>query len=81
MLNMIPVFGWLLSFILYTSMAIPFWILWTSCGLGGEYFYWLPERFHALPFWHTVGLFMLLSMLKAFSPFANPHYSYPKSSA
>ena len=56
MINMIPVFGWLLSFILYTSISVPFWYCWTNVGLGTKYFAFLPEQWQSIPFWDCVGL-------------------------
>lgn len=64
MLNAIPIIGWLLSFVFHTSMAIPFWIVWTCCGIGKTYFYWIPETYQSIPFWHIVGLFMVINILK-----------------
>lgn len=68
MLNAIPVLGWLLDLLLSISLAVPFWFCWTVCGLGWRYFGWLPPQFHAIPFWHAVGLFIILGILKGFSP-------------
>lgn len=58
MLNMIPVWGWLMDFGLKLSMAVPFWFVWTYCELGKKYFYFLPAVFQSIPFWHVVGLFI-----------------------
>lgn len=63
MLNKIPFLGWLLSFIFNTSVAIPFWFFWTHMGLGRRYFYFVPGQYFVIPFWHCVGLFVLLSIL------------------
>jgi len=62
MLNIIPVFGWLLSFILSASLAIPFYFIWNH--LAPTYFYFIPEVYQNLPFWDTVGLFMIIPILK-----------------
>lgn len=68
-MNAIPVIGWILSLIFTTSTSIPFWICWTACGLGARYFYWLPPVYHSIPFWHCVGLFMVVGILRrAFIP-------------
>lgn len=64
-LNAIPVFGWILSGVFAISASIPFWLFWTWCELGRTYFYFLPERYQAIPFWHCVGLFIVVSILKA----------------
>lgn len=65
MLNAIPFIGWLLSLVFSISLAIPFWIVWTACGIGATYFYWLPVVYHEPGFWATVGLFIAISILKA----------------
>lgn len=36
--NAIPVVGWTIDLVVSASMAIPFWIIWTWCGLGALYF-------------------------------------------
>ncbi len=64
MLNSIPIVGWLIDFILKVSLAIPFWVIWTVYGLGARYFYFLPQVYLNVPFWHCVGLFMILPILK-----------------
>ena len=62
MLNVIPVVGWLLSFLLSVFISVPFYFIWNA--LGPIYFYWLPKVYLNLPFWHCVGLFMLMPMVK-----------------
>ena len=64
MINCIPIIGWLLSLFFSVSLSVPFWFCWTKCNLGARYFYWLPGVYHQIPFWHCVGLFMVLSILK-----------------
>lgn len=65
MINAIPIFGWMLSLFFSISLAVPFWIVWTACGIGDTYFYFLPPVYHAPGFWACVGLFMVPSILKA----------------
>ncbi len=65
MLNAIPFFGWFLSLFFSISLAIPFWIAWTVCGIGETYFYWIPPVYLHPGFWACVGLFMVMSILKA----------------
>ena len=65
MLNAIPVIGWLLSLIFSISLAVPFWICYSYCGLGSKYFYWLPEVYQYVSFWNCVGLFICVSILKS----------------
>ena len=62
MLNAIPVIGWLMSFVFSISLAIPFFFIWNS--LAPTYFYWLPPVYLSIPFWDTVGLFMIIPILK-----------------
>lgn len=64
MLNAIPILGWLLSLFFSVSLAVPFYIVWTACGIGETYFYFLPPVYHQIGFWSSVGLFMVLSILK-----------------
>jgi len=65
MLNALPVVGWFLSLFFSVSLAVPFWITWTVCGIGQTYFYFLPPVYQNIGFWACVGLFMVLSILKA----------------
>ena len=65
MLNALPFVGWFLSLFFSISLAVPFWIVWTACGIGETYFYWLPDVYKAPGFWACVGLFMVISILKA----------------
>jgi len=65
MLNAIPFIGWFLSLIFSISLAIPFWFCWTVCGLGTKYFYFIPKIYQTIPFWHCVGLFIIIGILKA----------------
>jgi len=65
MLNAIPFFGWLLSFIFNVSLAIPFWIVWTACDIGRTYFYFVPQVYQQPGFWSCVGVFMAVSILKS----------------
>lgn len=65
MLNALPFVGWFLSLFFSISLAVPFWIAWTVCGIGKEYFYFLPPVYHEIGFWASVGIFMVLSILKA----------------
>jgi hypothetical protein len=62
MINAIPILGWIISFLVSCSLAIPFWIVWNS--LAPVYFYWLPNVYQNIPFWHCVGLFILMPLLK-----------------
>jgi hypothetical protein len=64
MINALPIIGWLLSIGVNISLAVPFWFLWTVCGLGRAYFDFVPAKYQYLPFWHCVGLFIVISILK-----------------
>lgn len=61
-LNMIPIVGWILAGAICLFVAIPVWFLWN--WLAPIYFYWLPEIYLALPFWHVFGLLWLISSLR-----------------
>lgn len=65
MLNAIPIVGWLLSLLFAVSLAVPFWVVWTACGIGETFFYFLPPVYRSIGFWNCVGLFMAISILKA----------------
>lgn len=64
MWSLIPIVGWFGGALFATIGAIPFWFLWTYCELGRLYFNFLPVQFHSLPFWDTVGLFLVISVIK-----------------
>ncbi|KKP78725.1 MAG: hypothetical protein UR78_C0016G0019 [Candidatus Moranbacteria bacterium GW2011_GWF2_35_39] len=63
MLNAIPIVGWLLDLIFKTSLALPFWLMWTKFGLGGKYFYFLPQIYHEPSFLNCLGLFIAVPIL------------------
>lgn len=63
-MNSIPVIGWALSLFFTASTSVPFWFIWTVCGIGRKFFYWLPTVYQSLGFWETVGLFMAVGILK-----------------
>lgn len=64
MIFMLPVVGWLIGFVLAFGMAVPFYYCWNA--LAPIYFAaWVPPIFLQLPFWHIVGLFVIISILKA----------------
>lgn len=62
MWNIFPLVGWVISFIISFSLAIPFFFIWNA--LAPIYFYFLPAVYLSIPFWHVVGLFMILPILK-----------------
>jgi hypothetical protein len=64
MINKLPFIGWILSFVASVSMALPFWLCWTTFGIGDRYFYWLPEVYRVISFWNCVGLFICASIIK-----------------
>ncbi len=43
-------------------LSIPLWWLWNK--LAPIYFYWLPKVYLAIPFWHVVGLVLLVVTLQ-----------------
>ena len=38
--------------------AIPFWISWNA--IAPKYFYFLPGIYQKLPYWHVVGLLIIV---------------------
>lgn len=62
MLNAIPIFGWILDLMVKASLAVPFYFVWN--GLAPIYLPMLPERYLDLPFWHIVGIFIVVPILK-----------------
>lgn len=65
MINAIPLFGWFMSIAFSTSLSVPFWFFWSICGIGEKYFYWLPQIYHYISFLNCIGLFVVISILKA----------------
>lgn len=64
MIFMLPVVGWIIGIILAIGLAVPFYFAWNA--LAPIYFAaWVPAIFLQLPFWHIVGLFVIISILKA----------------
>lgn len=68
MIYKLPLIGHLLGIIAAISMAIPFWICWTYCDIGADFFYWLPVVFLRPTFWQCVGFFIVVSCLKTLVP-------------
>lgn len=64
MINIIPVVGWILSLLVNASLAVPFWLCWTVCGIGKGYFQFLPEQWQSIPFWDCVGIFMVVTLIR-----------------
>ena len=64
MINAIPFFGWFLSAFFAISLAVPFWFIWTVCGIGETYAYWLPAVYQHPGFWACVGIFIVVSIIK-----------------
>ncbi|HEY4506768.1 MAG TPA: hypothetical protein VJH71_01205 [Candidatus Paceibacterota bacterium] len=63
MLNVIPVVGWILDIFFKASLAVPFWFIWTVCGFGKRYFYFVPPVYQDLPFFHCLGLFIVIPII------------------
>ena len=63
MIYSIPVLGWTIGLFLHIGMAIPFYYFWN--WLAPKYFYWLPSVYLQFGFWEIVGLFVIVSVLKA----------------
>jgi hypothetical protein len=64
MLNAIPFFGWFLSALFAISLAVPFWFIWSVCGIGETYAYWLPQVYKHPGFWDCVGVFIVIGIIK-----------------
>ena len=64
-LNCIPVVGWIITFVCYTSLALPFWIGWTCIGIGQRYFAFLPSNYQVIGFWDCVWLFVVFTTIKS----------------
>ena len=64
MINALPIVGWLISFFVSVSLAVPFWFCWTICNIGKIYFDFLPPQWQHIPFWNCVGLFISVSIIK-----------------
>jgi hypothetical protein len=64
MLNAIPIIGWFFSVLFAASIAVPFWYIWTACGIGEKYAYWLPEVYLHPAFWDCVGVFIVVNIIK-----------------
>ena len=58
----IPIIGLLIAAIICFFVAIPVWVLWN--WLAPTYFYWLPQVYLSLPFWHVFGLLCLISSVR-----------------
>lgn len=54
----------MLSFIASLLISIPFWIVYSLCGIGEKFFYFLPVVYQAPGYWNTVGLFTVFFLLK-----------------
>ena len=63
-MNAVPVIGWIISFAINMSLAIPFWVCWTWFQIGETYFDFLPYRWHVIPFWHCIGIFISIAVVK-----------------
>jgi hypothetical protein len=62
MINAIPFIGWAIDIFVSMSISVPFWFIWNR--LAPIYFYWLPQVYLHIPFWHCVGLFIIIPILK-----------------
>jgi hypothetical protein len=54
--------AWIFALMLCPIMATFFWLLWN--WLAPIYFYWLPDVYHQIPWWHCVGIFWLAPILR-----------------
>lgn len=62
-------------------LAIPFYFIWNA--LAPVYFYWLPEVYKEIPFWHCVGILVLIAIVRLVlfpsASVVNKYISYKKS--
>ncbi|MCY3884944.1 MAG: hypothetical protein OXG24_08530 [Gammaproteobacteria bacterium] len=64
-MNRIPVLGWIGSVILNLSLSIPFWFIWSVCGVGRHFFSTLlPEQFLKPNLWVILGLFICIEIIR-----------------
>ncbi len=64
MVNFIPLIGWVTDLFFKSSLAFPFWMIWTVFGLGETYFYFLPPVYQSPSFWACLGVFITIPILK-----------------
>lgn len=64
MINKIPIVGWGLAIIAAVGLAVPFWFCWTLCGVGEEFFYFIPGVYQKISFWNCIGLFIVIAIIK-----------------
>lgn len=50
---------------LTAALAAVFWIIWVHLGIGPKYFSFLPTVYHQINFWDTIGIFVILDILKS----------------
>lgn len=43
---------------------VPFWLIWTVCGIGATYAYWLPEVYLRPSLLDCIGLFVVLTIIR-----------------
>ncbi len=74
-MNRIPILGWIASFFVNLCLSIPFWFVWSVCGIGKHFFFWLPEPFHSPSLWAVLGLFICVEILRnVLLPFTVPKW-------
>ena len=64
MIHKLPIIGWLFGIVAAISLAVPFWICWSVCGIGITFAPWLPVQYQSPGFWQCVGLFICVSIIK-----------------
>lgn len=45
-------------------LALIFWVVWIKFGIGLKYFAFLPTTYLQIGFWDTIGVFLILDVLK-----------------
>lgn len=54
---------WVMIVLFKAILSVPFWFIYSVCGIGKKFFYFLPEVYQEPGFWATFGLFMVISVL------------------
>ena len=62
--GMVNIINILITIVTYMLMAIPFWLFWTVGRIGAEYFYFLPDVYHYIPWWRCIGLFLCIGIVR-----------------
>lgn len=59
---------YVIHFLVIGLTTFPFWLCWTHFEIGQRYFPFLPIVYRQISFWHCVGIFTVLDILKSLVP-------------